>query len=585
MKNTVLVVIGLVAALGPLLMIAGQVATVMGALAGTALAAAAGTIALTVGIAALVAVPLFLWWKSSSEAATKAREQQEELTAQFAAAGDEATTLVSRTKEVVAAYKELVGETENATDSMDDFMGASVLAGELIDRDVAGAFYDLGIEAETLESILSTGTDVFQDLAESAKASAWGQENLAKALREADPAVRDVTSALADQLDAGTLTNDMVREMLISLDETADAFDNHREELDATAKEYLNSSEALDDFAGILGTDVVASLVDAANENGNYAGTVDYLRLLVERETETEKKNAAAKAKVVAEEVKLMERYRIHVPLAEDLAAAELEAAEAAAELTAEIAAEQKAFDDLVAAVASATDETFAMSSLQDSLAQSSRDLFDALVESETGLLGVGEAAENARAKAEAFAGDFAGVMAKMAEDQDTPTEMAGAFLAMKDEMLLLAIQAGATEDEIALLVGAIDQIPAEMDSVFRFQLHIQTITEGMDDILASQLREQLAATGMLSANFGFGATGGIVSQPTLSLIGEAGPEAVIPLNQMPGASPLGSMGGMGGAVNVTVNVGGSIIGQDDLVETIQRELIRTKNRNGSLEF
>jgi hypothetical protein len=47
------------------------------------------------------------------------------------------------------------------------------------------------------------------------------------------------------------------------------------------------------------------------------------------------------------------------------------------------------------------------------------------------------------------------------------------------------------------------------------------------------------------------GATGGIVTKPTMALIGEAGPEAVIPLNQAPGASPLpGGMGGGGLVVN-----------------------------------
>lgn len=39
-----------------------------------------------------------------------------------------------------------------------------------------------------------------------------------------------------------------------------------------------------------------------------------------------------------------------------------------------------------------------------------------------------------------------------------------------------------------------------------------------------------------------FGATGGIVTRPTLSVIGEAGPEAVIPLNRTPGSSPLPTM-------------------------------------------
>ena len=70
-------------------------------------------------------------------------------------------------------------------------------------------------------------------------------------------------------------------------------------------------------------------------------------------------------------------------------------------------------------------------------------------------------------------------------------------------------------------------------------------------------------------------ATGGIVTAPTLGLIGEAGPEAVIPLNQM------GSMGG----TNVTVNVAGSVLAEGDLAETIQNQLIRIKGRNASLEF
>jgi SLT domain-containing protein len=42
-------------------------------------------------------------------------------------------------------------------------------------------------------------------------------------------------------------------------------------------------------------------------------------------------------------------------------------------------------------------------------------------------------------------------------------------------------------------------------------------------------------------------ATGGIVTSPTFALIGEAGPEAVIPLSKM---------GGMGGGITVNVNGG-----------------------------
>jgi SLT domain-containing protein len=54
-------------------------------------------------------------------------------------------------------------------------------------------------------------------------------------------------------------------------------------------------------------------------------------------------------------------------------------------------------------------------------------------------------------------------------------------------------------------------------------------------------------------------AKGGIVTDPTMALIGEAGPEAVIPLS---------NMGGMG-STYVTVNVSGSVTTERDLVDAI----------------
>lgn len=68
-------------------------------------------------------------------------------------------------------------------------------------------------------------------------------------------------------------------------------------------------------------------------------------------------------------------------------------------------------------------------------------------------------------------------------------------------------------------------------------------------------------------------ASGGIVTQPTRALIGESGPEAIIPLSQM------GSMGG-----GVTVNVGsyfGDEISKRALVRDIQR-ILNEENRRSS---
>jgi hypothetical protein len=61
-------------------------------------------------------------------------------------------------------------------------------------------------------------------------------------------------------------------------------------------------------------------------------------------------------------------------------------------------------------------------------------------------------------------------------------------------------------------------------------------------------------------------AKGGIVNKPTLALIGEAGPEAVVPLS---GRNTPNLGGG-----NITINVAGSVISEYDLVETVRIGLL-----------
>ena len=66
-------------------------------------------------------------------------------------------------------------------------------------------------------------------------------------------------------------------------------------------------------------------------------------------------------------------------------------------------------------------------------------------------------------------------------------------------------------------------------------------------------------------------ATGGIVTQPQLSLIGEQGPEAVIPLDRL---------GNMGGTTNVTINMPVGVSGED-----VVRELERYTRQEGNLQL
>jgi len=67
-------------------------------------------------------------------------------------------------------------------------------------------------------------------------------------------------------------------------------------------------------------------------------------------------------------------------------------------------------------------------------------------------------------------------------------------------------------------------------------------------------------------------ADGGIVNRPTIAMIGESGPEAVVPL----------SGGGFGGG-SITINVQGSVISEGDLVAQIRNAILQGQNSGLSI--
>ena len=68
-------------------------------------------------------------------------------------------------------------------------------------------------------------------------------------------------------------------------------------------------------------------------------------------------------------------------------------------------------------------------------------------------------------------------------------------------------------------------------------------------------------------------ANGGIVTSPTMALIGEAGPEAVIPLSRG---------GGFGSGITINITNAGSVIAEADLVSSIRNALLQAQN-NGQV--
>ena len=96
----------------------------------------------------------------------------------------------------------------------------------------------------------------------------------------------------------------------------------------------------------------------------------------------------------------------------------------------------------------------------------------------------------------------------------------------------------------------------------------VPTPSAGSSNFTAQGLQNKLKAMGMVAL-----ADGGIVNSPTSALIGEAGPEAVIPLNRM------GSIGGS--TVNITVN--GSVTSEGDLVNAIRNAILQGQNNGQAI--
>jgi hypothetical protein len=96
--------------------------------------------------------------------------------------------------------------------------------------------------------------------------------------------------------------------------------------------------------------------------------------------------------------------------------------------------------------------------------------------------------------------------------------------------------------------------------------------TLGYQGMTSSEISaERYKESGAARRGIPFMAEGGIVSKPTIAMIGEAGAEAVIPLDRM------GSMG-----TKVVVNVQGSVISEGQLQSVIQ-DVLYNLNRTGAV--
>lgn len=194
-----------------------------------------------------------------------------------------------------------------------------------------------------------------------------------------------------------------------------------------------------------------------------------------------------------------------------------------------------------------------------------------------------------------------AGAAVKLAQDQATAkgeTLSAGdAARIFHDKLIELAdtVQ-GPLHDQLINLANTVNTLP---NKEIEITLNTSGIA-GQINYINSQL-QGIAAPDRVFTGGGasFKAEGGLISSATLAVVGEAGPELILPLTKptrmaqlleqanllTPFATP--SLGGSrgsargSGATVVNINVAGSVTTEHDLVAAVRKGILNTKRRNG----
>jgi phage-related minor tail protein len=122
------------------------------------------------------------------------------------------------------------------------------------------------------------------------------------------------------------------------------------------------------------------------------------------------------------------------------------------------------------------------------------------------------------------------------------------------------------TQDAQAFWNGLINIVSNAILAIENLVTGFVTKIQNMFNAVTSMVRSIASAAGSVGSAIGGAAStavhafasGGIVTSPTLALVGEAGPEAIIPLSAFAGGSSLAGVGnGGGGSGNIVVNING----------------------------
>ena len=547
-KNTAVAMGTLAAATGPVLMGVGKLTGKggRGALSGLLSVVKKHPKAFIAMGAATVATGFIL--KGFRDRAREARERMENLQQELIDSGDPTVNLTNDFKELAESIGKVTEEAEGTVPDIKSFAGEATLTADLLKKGLNNEFEALGINMEDLMPLLSTGTDLFHEFGDETKrlANDRNVDKFVESLRNAEDEILPFTSALADAIVAGKLTAEQARAIHISLDDTADAFDDATKATKKQTKEFLEGEEALGFFEKGFG-DLGARMLETTREADDQVAALQRMFFTMAQSKEMDLINSNIETLTGVTEEASISLEDVQKPMEDFRKTSEMTADE--------IAEVRNEFDKLISRLDEVVSDAFDLDLAMLEVEKTFVDLAEAVA----GLNDEEKTQLERQTDLVKASQDVAKAIADTVQTFDDLTDPAvNEFLETNKERLDELKQVMPEEEfrrlvdvlfELEKQVDVLNNIDAMIDVGVNFSGFPPELMQLMGG--ATPTPELLNATaGLFGSIAGFGsfAEGGIVRQPVLGLVGEAGPEAIIPLDR------LGSTGVGNSIINITVN-------------------------------
>jgi chromosome segregation ATPase len=198
--------------------------------------------------------------------------------------------------------KALGDAAKDGEEEIEQFNGRMVLMQELINRGGKEAFDTYITDMEHHNELTAAGSDAYQDLAGSFNMMKSQLESNIRKIEQHRDVLGEDTDQVIEALRNGDLTIHQLKNILTSLDKTADAYDDDRKAQEKTAEQYFKSAENVAAYEGALNAGQLA-VVNAALAEGNHAEALEsviaYTRSLEARQ---ERLTTRTEALAVAQE-------------------------------------------------------------------------------------------------------------------------------------------------------------------------------------------------------------------------------------------------------------------------------------------